>query len=80
MHFKKGVSMKSVWVVMILTIMISGCEKKYAIKGCPEALIASEKELRENYPKVEVGKKIDKEIYDTALGIKRIIYKFIKKE
>jgi hypothetical protein len=60
MHFKRGVSMKSVWVVMILTIMISGCEKKYAIKGCPETLTASEKELRENYPKVEVGKKIDK--------------------
>jgi len=56
--------------LIMMTIMISGCEEKYNYNGCHEPIMISQKELRTAYPKVQAGKEIGKaaKIYNYKNG------------
>lgn len=57
-------------LLIMIIIMISGCEEKYAYEGCKEAKVISYQELRENYPKIKEGQEIEKaaKIYNYKNG------------
>ena len=52
--------MRVILLAIMMTFVMSGCEKKYKYEGCHDPIMISDKELREKYPQIEAGKTIGK--------------------